>query len=273
MTTELLHHAGVCSSYRSTFERLFPSTEYPDGVNVTPTVCEGVADQFDWGSARGYFMNDQGQRQHRTALNRDNPVMTRIHEEAGQIANEREAATVAWQTKYNQGNPWADWDTPEDARTAMRELEQTFDQRSNANSALITQHAARTFADLVVQSKYQRSDMNSLIRAADETRTRNARQALTDAEQDVVTTKSRIETAQRDLANWTKELPNLERTLVKVRATFTAGEVKRAQARAQSATDAVAEAEKIATEAAAELAKLDAESTDVETTEIVETKV
>lgn len=257
MTTELLAHAGVCGSYRQTFERLFPSIEYPDGVDVTSDVCAGVADQFDWGLARGYFLNDEGQRTHRKALSRDDAVMTKIREEGARIAEEREAASVAWQAKYNQENPWVDWDTPEDAREAFRELERTFDGRYQANQARITEHAARTFAELVVQRKYQRADLDALVATAESTRARNARKVLTDAEYAVADAKSRIETAERDLATWTEQLPNLERKLVEVRAAHTATEVKRAQARVQAATDAAVEAERIAAEAAAELAKLD----------------
>jgi hypothetical protein len=273
MTTELLQHAGVCGSYRQTFERLFPSTEYPDGVDVTPEVCEGVAEQFDWGSARGYFLNDTGQRRHRVALNRDNAVMTSVREAATKITEDREAAIAAWQARYDQPNPWADWDTRDDARTAFQELERTFDQRTTANNARISQHAARTFAELVVQPQYQRSDLDTLIRTAEQTRTRNARKVLTDAEHAVADARTRIEVAERDLAHWTEQLPNLERALIQVRATFTAAEVGRAQARAQSAADAVAEAEKIAAEAAAELAKLDVESTDAKTTDAAQAKV
>lgn len=273
MTTELLHHAGVCGSYRSTFDRLFPSTEYPDGVDVTPEVCEGVADQFDWSSARGYFLNDKGQRRHRVALNRDDAVMTSIREETEQIAHEREAALTAWQTRYGQSNPWTDWDTPDVARDAMRELEETFSQRVNANQARISQHAARAFAELVVQSEYQRRDLNELINAAENTRARQARQELTDAEQRVTLATQGIEDARRALERHTADLPLAERALITVRAAFTAAEVKRAQARAQAVIDAVTEAEKVAAEAADALAKLDAPSTDEATANAVEAKV
>jgi hypothetical protein len=62
-THELMRDLNTCGSYYRAFCERFPTSEYPDGVEVTAEVCAANADAFDWQWAASTLLNDAGERE------------------------------------------------------------------------------------------------------------------------------------------------------------------------------------------------------------------
>jgi hypothetical protein len=270
MTYELMRELGTCGDYRSKFRTLFPTSEYPEGVEITVENCVANAQNFDWYWAIDSLLTREAASQWRSHV--DGELYRENNDESTRIESTYRDDVAAWREKFNEPRGYASSNSSDASREALDSINERYNAEVNERNKTYTEGLARRFGELFQEPTNRNASLVAKVQAGIERVEREERQALTDAEARVATATSGIANAQRDLERHTAELPLAQRALVDAKAQFTAREVERAERRAQQAADAVATAK-----AAAEEARLAKETQDAPTGDafdaVLDTKV
>lgn len=281
MTQELLTELGSCGDYVHTFRRLFPSSEFPDGVEINEEVCWANAGEFPWYWAVEQMLSGRGGE--------------RYHAVKREIQRERNAhnqklidARHAWQEKHGEQYAEVTYDTSREARDEYRQLVSTWEAELLELGLSDGQIEARAFGRVFSGEPDLRS--NKVNRAHERVAAR--------VEESVISAytelEARLKKKRAQLAELTRLVPELEEQEAKLRLKYVPAKARKQAAAAtrlaQEATErariaaewqtradeAQAEAEKLAAEAEAvanppvteEIEETEAtvEATEVETT-------
>jgi hypothetical protein len=260
MTYELMRELGTCGDYRSKFRQLFPTSEYPEGIEITVENCVAHAQNFDWYWAVDVLLTSEAASQWRNYV--DSELSATNNAESVRIESTHRDDVTAWREKFDEPRSYVTTGTSGASREAWDSISERYNAEIEQRNKTYTEGLARKFGELFQEPTNRSSSLVAKVQAAAERVERAERQALTDAEVRVATATNGIANAQRDLEHHTAELPLAQRALVDAKAQFTAREVQRAERRAQEAADAVA-----AAKVAAEEARLAKETQDAPVTE------
>jgi hypothetical protein len=223
ITSDLLRALGACDEYPRRFERIFPVTEHPDGVEPTVEVCVANVNEFDWyWAASAMLSRDAHARYTREVDSRT--TTQRWDQERNDVRQARHEARLDWQKRFDQPNDYPDWNAPDEAKVAYNTIEDQFTERfANIDRRAVEERAVQ-FATLYADPANHNDNLrvarlkadgiaedrdNRLLRDA-QRRVSTAERGITDAEASIVAYQQSIEQYRTQLPDYRTRLAEVE---------------------------------------------------------------
>jgi hypothetical protein len=269
ITHGLLRALDVCGSYTDRFAELFPTADHPDGVEPTRDVCVANAVDFDWHWAMSAMLTSDAQRTFGAALE-DGDAIKALRAEREVVRGEYRTALDEWRDKFNQGDDYPGYNASQEVREANQEVHRGYNERIEQLNRREREVHAATFAELYADPTNHSIGLVQARSRADEYAEVDDRRRLSDAERRVERVRRQIteyETSVRDMQRQVQllqeQLPRYEEALTQVRAEVeprvavrerrrAAHRAAHARRRVEELKTSLAEAERLAAEAAAQ---------------------
>lgn len=244
ITREMLVDLGVCGTYLDRFRREFPTSQFPDGVEVNRTICAEKHHVFDWDWASSVMLSRDAQRKWRENSSSDSVGRATLTRERTTLRNEQRDAISAWQEKYNQDSDYPEYNATPECNNEYNTITGEFSRKIEEVDNKIRAYTAGEFGALMEDPlNYSTAFENALQRETQrfverQRREMNqAQEAVNDARSRIKTAEEMIENCKRETANakrritdWTAKLPDLEAKLVQAKAEYAEKQLARQEA-------------------------------------------